>query len=149
MLFGCLALGGILAGAAYTDIASRRIPNRLIVAGLCAFLLLACRLCLRQEMRLLAGCVKAGALAFATHLPLYQRKVMGAGDVKLALVVGLLLGWQHWLGYLYAFSAAALVVSGILLCRGNKKTKTLPMAPLMLAAYLIYMFTGLVRFSGI
>ena len=138
MFMGNLVLGGLLVVAAYTDLMRRQIPNRLIGAGLCTFLVMALWLRSQTEMALLIGCLQAGGLAFALHLIPYVCKAMGAGDVKLALVIGLLLGWRAWMDYLAAFGMVCLAVSlGLLLlvlC-GRKRPKTLPMAPLMTAAY--------------
>lgn len=147
MLLGKLVLGGLLLGAAGTDMASRRIPNKLIGVGLAAFLVLAAWLGYARETAVLRGCMMAGALAFAIHLIPYMCKSMGAGDVKLSLVIGLLLGWEDWLGYLQIFCAVSLIVSCIVLIRAKKtKTKALPLAPVMAAAYFIYMCWNSIRF---
>jgi len=114
-IFGKLVLGGLLLGAAGTDFRCRRIPNRLIAVGLVVFLAEVVWLCCLGERAMLAGRLVAGVLAFTLHLIPYGLKSMGAGDVKLALITGLLMGWEDWLGYLQVFCPVAILVSGVVL----------------------------------
>ena len=135
MAFGNVILGGLLLGAAYTDITRRQIPNWLIGLGLGAFAMMAPALCILQKADLMISCLLAGGLAFSIHLIPYMYKLLGAGDVKLAMIVGLLLGWQGWLDYLGSFCLVSVLVSLWLFLLGKRKPKTLPMAPLMAVAY--------------
>ena len=61
---------------------------------------------------------------------------MGLGDVKLAAVTGLLLGWLGWpavvLGTVSAFLLAA-VVAVVLLVRGAPRTSHLAFGPAIIA----------------
>jgi prepilin peptidase CpaA len=80
---GMLALVGL---AAATDLASRRIPNKLLVAGLLAAGVL--HLCnVAPASALLSGLLGAATGLFV-FLPLYCARGMAAGDVKLLAVVG-------------------------------------------------------------
>ncbi|MCL2121069.1 MAG: prepilin peptidase [Clostridiales bacterium] len=135
-----IVLGGLLLGAAGTDLAWRRIPNSLTCIGLGAFALLAGWLYYRGNAEIASGCLLAGALAFFVHLIPYLFHVMGAGDVKLALVTGLLLGWEAWPGYMSVFCLLSLLVSGALLLTGKRKNEPIPLAPVMAAAYMLYWF---------
>jgi len=137
--FGRIVSCVLLLWSAGTDIVSRRIPNYLIGAGLAVFLIMASLLWYLSETALLAGCFAAGVLAFILHLVPYLRRVMGAGDVKLALVVGLLTGWEDWLNYLAVFCVISLFVSGFLLLQRRGRVKTLPLAPVMASSYILYM----------
>lgn len=85
-VFPDLALLLLVALAAGTDLASRRIPNRLLQAGVASAVLLH-----------LAGPAPAAALLWgaagaltglALFLPLYCLRGMAAGDVKLLATVG-------------------------------------------------------------
>lgn len=91
-----LTLAGLLLGAVGTDLASRRIPNRLVVTGLTV----ACAL---HAWALVAGAAPlAGTSAIAplwgllaagaALLPLYLLRACGAGDVKLMAMVGAFVG---------------------------------------------------------
>ena len=163
VVLGKLVLGGLLLGAAGTDFRRRRIPNRLIIVGLVMFFAVAARLFYMGERGTLAGCLAAGLSAFALHLVPYWFNSMGAGDVKLALITGLLMGWGDWLGYLQVFCLAAMTASGAVLvasriarkqyaasgpevapgcdgvqAAGQHKPRTLPLAPVMAASYILY-----------
>lgn len=81
-----LALLALVGAAAATDLARRRIPNRLLVGGLVAAAVLH-----------LAGAAPASALwsglagaatGLLVFLPLYCARGMAAGDVKLLAAVG-------------------------------------------------------------
>ncbi|MCL1804618.1 MAG: prepilin peptidase [Clostridiales bacterium] len=138
MLFGKIILGGLLLAGAGTDLARRRIPNTLICIGLSAFAVAALLLLIRGDTASLTGCLGAGALAFAIHLAPWFMRGMGAGDVKLALVIGLLSGWEDWTGFLGMYCAVLLAASGILLILVRKKPKALPLAPFMAAAWYLH-----------
>ena len=137
MLFGKIILGALLLAGAGADLARRKIPNMLIAIGLCAFLAVAGRLLILGETAALAGCLSAGALAFGIHLVPWLLHNMGAGDVKLALVTGLLTGWGDWLGFLGMYCVMLLTASGVLFILGRKKPKTIPLAPFMAAAWFL------------
>lgn len=92
-------LAALLATALWHDLVSRRIPNRVVLAGLLAGL--ACQLFLPQGagffrsspgslgvVSALLGLLAGGGLL----LPLYLLRAMGAGDVKLMAAVGVFLG---------------------------------------------------------
>ena len=134
-----LVLAGLLLAATGTDLAGRKIPNALIGAGLCLFLASALWRLFGGDIAYCAGCLLAGALAFALHLVPYLLRGMGAGDVKLALVMGLLMGWQDWLGHLGCYCLVLLFAAALTLIPRKKKPKTLPLAPMMAAAYFLYL----------
>jgi prepilin peptidase CpaA len=76
--------------AAVNDVATRRIPNRLLLAGL------ACAFTLRQLSphpgTALLAAFGGMALGLALFLPFYLLRGMAAGDVKMVAVVGAFTG---------------------------------------------------------
>lgn len=94
----CL-LGALLAAAVCSDLKSRRISNKLVLAGICAGCLL--NIALPEGNGFLSALPGAagidGALAglatgFCLMLPMYLLRALGAGDVKLMAMVGAFLG---------------------------------------------------------
>lgn len=76
--------------AAINDLATRRIPNRLLLAGLACALVL--RLLSAAPGAALLAALGGLALGLALFLPLYLVRGMAAGDVKLMAVVGAFAG---------------------------------------------------------
>jgi prepilin peptidase CpaA len=76
--------------AAVNDLATRRIPNRLLLAGLAGALVL--RLLSAQPGMALMSALGGLATGFAVFLPFYLVRGMAAGDVKLMAVVGAFTG---------------------------------------------------------
>ncbi|NHZ77936.1 hypothetical protein F2P44_01275 [Massilia sp. CCM 8695] len=85
-----LVLIALLLAAAASDLASRRIPNRLLAAGLaCAAIL---HLCSGTPLALLSTGLAGFAAGLLLFLPLYCLRGMAAGDVKLMATVGAFTG---------------------------------------------------------
>lgn len=111
-------LFALLAVAAFTDLRNRRISNRLVLAGLLAATAF-------HAMSVSGGGVLGGAsgtigllpefggiaVGFATLLPLYALRAMGAGDVKLMMMVGAFLGPLQTLGVVVLTFAAGGVLA--------------------------------------
>lgn len=80
----------LVVAAAVNDLATRRIPNRLLMAGwLCAFLLYLLAPAPGAAVLKALGGAGIGLLMF---LPLYCLRGMAAGDVKLMATVGVFVG---------------------------------------------------------
>lgn len=137
-----LVFGVAAATVSVTDLAVRRVPNRVVVpTALGGLVLLAaaspgsgawwplCRAGIGAA--LLAGFYLALGLAFPAG--------MGLGDVKWAGVVGLYLGYLGWTtlpaATFLAFGAAAIVVLVRSVREGRRQV--LPMAPFMAAGALL------------
>jgi prepilin peptidase CpaA len=98
----------MLAGAAcITDLRWRRIPNSLVIAGLCLGVVLNLQ---AAGVRGLGRSVAGAALGLALLLPFYALGGMGAGDVKLLAALGSLLGP----GDLLRASLAGALAGGLL-----------------------------------
>jgi leader peptidase (prepilin peptidase)/N-methyltransferase len=122
----------VLATASFTDARSRIVPNRLNLAAALSGLALATA---GGAAELMAA---AGAgLALASPLllvALTRPEGMGMGDVKLAAVLGIFLGWQAWLALLAGLSLAGLAGLAISLGTGRRPSGvTLPLAPFLAA----------------
>ena len=85
-----LALLALLLAASVRDLAVRRIPNHLLLAGLLAALLLD--LCAGAPLARLCASLGGFALGLLLFLPLYCARGMAAGDVKLMATVGAFTG---------------------------------------------------------
>lgn len=98
-----IPLLAVVCVAGFSDIRTRRIPNRVVLAGL--LLGLAGNAMLYRW----AGLASAGlgmGLALLVYFPLYMLRGMGAGDVKLMAAVGAIAGPANWV--------AVLVLTGLL-----------------------------------
>ena len=113
-----LPLSGILTAAAYTDLRSHRIPNKLIGLGL--ILAIIFQLMANGAHGLLFGFL-AALIGLGCFMPFYALRAMGAGDVKLMAVVGLFTTPR---GVLYAvvlsLLAGGLCALGYLIWRATR-----------------------------
>lgn len=118
-LAGCI-LVTILLGAAFTDLQTGLIPNRLTYPGILIGLALGW-FTIGLKTALL------GSLGFAVLffiIAVASRGGMGGGDIKLAGVIGAFLGWQ---GALVTFVLASLLgglAASYLLIRGQADRKS-------------------------
>lgn len=85
-----VSLLAFLLLASLSDLARRRIPNRLIATALCTTVLL--HLLLAPPLALLSTVLAGAAVGLSMFLPLYVRGAMAAGDVKLMAAVGAFTG---------------------------------------------------------
>lgn len=138
-----LIIGGFLGlviciAASVVDIREYRIPNRLVAIGVVLLLVIlsAASLIEHSWQPLLYG-VGGGLAFFIAYLALalISPSGMGMGDVKLAAVVGLMLGplgvTASFVGFYTAFVCGAVFgLTRILLRRGELRSR-LPFAPFM------------------
>lgn len=131
----CAALS---LGLSLIDIATHRLPNRLVLALAAAASGSAALTAIdRASIRPLIGAVIAGAALFAFYLLLHAgRGGVGGGDVKLAGAIGLLTGPHGWEVPLVA-TGLAFVLGGVFAVvlvavrRADRRTR-LPFGPFML-----------------
>ncbi|WP_344295398.1 A24 family peptidase [Agromyces neolithicus] len=126
------------------DLAEKRLPNAVIFPTLAVvgILLVPPTWALGTWIQLVWAVVGAAAM-FAGYfiLALISPASMGMGDVKLALVIGLLLGWfglSAWLiGLLAAFVVGGVIALVALTLRRVTLRGSIPFGPSMLAGALI------------
>jgi len=91
---GLWLLAGVLIYACYTDLRFRKVYNTLIVFGLISSLGLWL---LHANGAGAVQWLQGVGLAFMCFMPLYMLRGMAAGDVKLAMVVGGIVGSAAWM----------------------------------------------------
>jgi leader peptidase (prepilin peptidase) / N-methyltransferase len=136
--FLLLAVAGVLL--AVVDLQHRLLPNRVVLPSLAAgtALLLVPALADGAWDALLRAVLGAAAL-FAVYLALalVSPGGLGMGDVKLAALLGLYLGWLSWgavvVGALAGFVVQAVVALVLLATRRIGLRGELPFGPAMLA----------------
>ena len=136
-------LAAVTLVAALTDMRSRRIPNWLCATGV------VLGFALNAWLYGWAGVGSAGkgfGLALLFYVPLFALRAMGGGDVKLAGVLGLYLGWLGWdvwaLGLIGGFLTGGLFGVALLATgKAGRKTKV-PYGPFLLAGALLAVFFG-------
>lgn len=137
------------------DLRSRRLPNAIVLPAYpIALGLLALSCALGSDvgdlLRAIGG--MAALWFFYLALRLLSRQGMGGGDVKLAGVVGLYLGWLGWgpllVGAITAFLLGGLVGVVLLVGRRADRRTPIPFGPLMLAGAWIGILIG-VRLTGL
>jgi leader peptidase (prepilin peptidase)/N-methyltransferase len=132
------------------DLREHRLPNRaLAVAAVGTVGLLAVAAAVDSSWDALGRAVLAGVAAGAALLvlALVSPSGLGMGDVKLAALLGLQLGWLGWpavlLGLLLGFLGQALIGLALLAGRRVGLRDQLPFGPaLLVGAFLAALLTG-------
>jgi leader peptidase (prepilin peptidase)/N-methyltransferase len=122
------------------DLRTHRLPNALVLPALAVTLALFAASCAAgAPWSAFVRAVTAGAVLFAFFLLLriVGRGAMGGGDVKLAALVGVLLGWVGWsavvVGLAAAFLLGGLVGTVLLLTRRASRSTRIPFGPFLVA----------------
>jgi leader peptidase (prepilin peptidase)/N-methyltransferase len=131
------------------DLDTRRLPNAIVVPSyvVAALLLTAAGLVdFRPEQLIGAAIGGAAMFAFYFALAFAYPGGMGFGDVKLAGVLGLYLGWTGW-GALAVGAFAAFLLGGafsilIVTLRGAGRKTAIPFGPWMIAGAFVGIFFG-------
>ena len=113
-LVAFLTLTAVSIALALIDLDTKRLPNVIVVPSLLAgVVLLGAAALVRGDLTALAGAAIGGAGLFLLYfvLALVSRGGMGMGDVKLAAVLGLYLGFLGW-GNLLVGAFAAFIFGG-------------------------------------
>ncbi|CAN7254598.1 prepilin peptidase [Microbacterium sp. LjRoot45] len=144
-----LYLTAISIALALIDADTRRLPNVIVLpayAVLAALFTASCVFGAPWESLLRAAIGGIALFAFYAVLRLTRPGGMGGGDVKLAGVLGIALGWLGW-GTLVVGAFAAFVLGGLMAVvllftrRAGRKT-AIPFGPWMLAGAWVGIFAG-------
>lgn len=135
-----LYLAAISIALVLIDLDTHTLPNKIVLPSiLVGFALLALASFGMGNWGTLVGAVAGGAALFLFYffVTLISPRGMGMGDVKLAAVLGLYLGWLGW-GVLAVGAFAAFLLGGIfaiaLLLIGRARRRTaIPFGPWMIA----------------
>jgi len=139
------------AALAVIDWRQRRVPNALLLPVFVATLVWCV---IERSGPLGAGWVQSlvgFGLAFALTLPGYSTSRLGAGDVKLAAVLGLLLGYP---AVLWMLLAAALLLGAMafaamaILGMAGARTFRLPAAVALAGGFAVVVLHGVLRGAG-
>lgn len=139
-----LAFAAAATVLAIVDLVELRLPNRVVGAAFLAVVaLLAVASALLGDGSALLGSALGGVAMFGGFLlvALVSPAAMGMGDVKLAGLIGTLLGWfglDAWLiGLVAGFVIGGLVAVAALALRRVSLRGSIPFGPSMLAGALI------------
>jgi len=134
-VFFCAALVAVSA----TDLEHRIVPNRIVVPA--AAVVLVAQTALHPSVEWLLGGLGASGFLFVAAL--VYPKGMGMGDVKLALLMGAMLGRTVAVGLMVGM-VAALVPSVVLLARHGSKARKMgiPFAPFLALGAVVALFAG-------
>jgi leader peptidase (prepilin peptidase)/N-methyltransferase len=133
-------LFALVTAAAMIDLRYRIIPDKLNLAGfiLGAVLLLESREVLTENA---IGFLAGGGILYLVAV--VSRGGMGGGDIKLAAVMGLLLGWKNLLlALLFANAAGALVGILLVLLKIKKMKEGVPFGPYLALGSVIAALAG-------
>jgi leader peptidase (prepilin peptidase)/N-methyltransferase len=144
-----LYLGCVGVALAMIDLDTKRLPNVLVlpsyvVGGL--LLLVAAAIDHSFDSYLRAWIAAFALFTFYLVLWLVYPKGMGLGDVKLAGVLGLYLGWLGWgvlvVGGFTGFLLGGLVGGGLMIAKRAGRKSQVPFGPFMLAGALVAIVIG-------
>ena len=144
-----LYLAAVSVALALIDIDTHTLPNRIVLPAcpVGALLLTSAALFAGEPDRLLSALIGAMAL-FSVYLmmALFYPGGMGLGDVKLAGVLGMFLGWVGWaplvVGAFGAFFLGGLFSLVLILTRKANRKSGIPFGPWMLAGTWLGIFGG-------
>jgi leader peptidase (prepilin peptidase)/N-methyltransferase len=146
---GYLWFFAALLAVSAIDLERFLVPNRIVYPSLVAsVVLLGGAAVLGSDLGDLGRGVLGAAAASGSLLvlALISPRGMGMGDVKLALLLGLYLGWLGWghvaLGLFLGFLLGSLVGIGLLVARVRGRKDPLPFAPFLAAGAVLAVLFG-------
>jgi leader peptidase (prepilin peptidase)/N-methyltransferase len=133
------AFCAVLVAISAIDIEHRIVPNRIVIPAAGAVLAIQ----LLREPSLEWPVAAFGAALFLFLAALAYPKGMGMGDVKLALLLGAMLGWTVSVALMVGLLAAAVPAAVILILRGRAaKGVGIPFAPFLSLGAVVALFAG-------
>ena len=141
MLIKALFLTSVLIVISFIDLEHYVIPNKIIIfalSGVAALVLLI------HDPALASALTGSGSSAlFLIALALISRGGMGGGDIKLAAVIGLCLGWPGGLfAVILGCLLAGLLGLALVLTRVKSRKDVTPFAPFLSAGTLLMLHSG-------
>lgn len=125
----------MLAAAAIIDISTRRIPDRLVLAGAAAGMFFLLFDTYRGLLNGLMGGITAGLVLLVVHN--ITKDGLGLGDVKLFGCTGIYLGLEGAVSAMVTAAVLSGLYSLILICiNRDNKNREIPFAPFILAGAL-------------
>ena len=150
-----LYLGAISVALALIDIDVHRLPNAIVLPSYAvAAVLLFVPAVVLGDWNQLVRAVLGGLALFAFYflLVFVYPAGMGFGDVKLAGVLGIYLGWLGWgvllVGGFLGFLLGGVVGGAMMAVRKAGRKSKIPFGPFMLAGALVAIFAGQNIFAG-
>jgi len=148
VLSAFLLLGGALIALAAIDLELRILPKRIVwpVFG-SGLVLLSVAAFVDQELGNVLTALGGAAAAFAVFFVIHfiSPRGMGFGDVRLAALIGLFLGWLGWghvaLGLFGGFLLGSIAGVAALMA-GRSRKSALPFGPFMAAGALLTVWLG-------
>lgn len=143
-----LYLAAIAVALAAIDLDVMRLPDRIVLPSyLVALVLLAPAVIAGQSWAAVTRGLVAAALLFTFYFLLAALpKGMGAGDVKLAGLLGLYLGWLGWssvaVGTFAGFLLGGLAGAVLMVLRRAGRKSRIPFGPAMLAGAFLAVFAA-------
>jgi len=129
----------VLVAISATDLEHRIVPNRIVVPA--AAVVLLAQTAIDPSVEWLLGALGASGFLFAAALA--YPKGMGMGDVKLALLLGAMLGRTVPVA-LMAGMVSALVPAAVLVARHGARARSMgiPFAPFLALGGIVALFAG-------
>ncbi|UJP10729.1 A24 family peptidase [Microbacterium sp. KUDC0406] len=144
-----IALAGVGAWLLIIDARTHRLPNRIVLPTLGALLVLVGveALIAGDAARLVRALLGMLLLAgFYAVMRLASRQGIGGGDVKLAAVIGLVLGWHGWqtlaIGAASAFVLGALYALVLMALRRADRSTRIAFGPWMIIGAVLGIAVG-------
>lgn len=145
-----LVLTATLLAISVIDLEYYIVPNRILGPVTVVSIILLAATALDSDIgidvfvRAIAGAFAAFGVLLVVHL--ISPRGMGFGDVKLAFLLGLNLGWLGWgevmLGFFLAFFLGSVVGIGLILTRVRSRKQHVPFAPFLAAGTMLALLWG-------